>query len=82
MLPEIVDHAQNGLVIKDTPNALASAIRHLVRNPDVLSSMSVNAAKKAREQFTLEAQATRVSEIYKKIVKLGRIGPSKSRPGS
>lgn len=77
MLPEIVDHAQNGLVIEDTPDTLAGAIRHLIRNRDVVSSMSVEALKKAREEFKLENQANEVGNIYEKIIGMGRFEPSR-----
>jgi len=73
MLPEIVDHAQNGVVIEDTPDTLAAAIRHLMCNRDIVSSMSLQAMKKAREKFRLNNQAAQVADIYLKIVELGRL---------
>ena len=71
MLPEIVDHAVNGLVIEDTPDTLAEAIRHLMHNRDIVSSMSVQALKKARKSFQLNAQAAEVADVYRKVLKLG-----------
>jgi glycosyltransferase involved in cell wall biosynthesis len=82
MLPEIVDHAQNGIVIEDTPDTLAGAIRHLMRNRDIVSSMSLQAMKKARDKFRLNVQAEQVADIYAKIIELGRLRRSPGRPNS
>jgi len=79
MLPEIVDHAQNGIVIEDTPDTLAGAIRHLMRNRDIVSSMSLQAMKKAREKFRLHVQAAQVADVYAEVIKLGRLVPSRGR---
>jgi glycosyltransferase involved in cell wall biosynthesis len=72
MLPEIVDHAVNGLVIEDTVDTLAGAVRHLVRNPDIRSSMSVEALKKARDEFALGVQSDSVGRVYEEAMKKGR----------
>lgn len=73
MLPEIVDHAVNGLVIDDTPDTLAEAIRYISCNREVVASMSAQAAKKAQEKFRLDVQAREVSLRYKEVSDLGRI---------
>ncbi|GAB4338970.1 MAG: hypothetical protein Kow0099_13550 [Candidatus Abyssubacteria bacterium] len=73
MLPEIVDHALNGLVIEDTPDTLAGAISYLARNPEIVASMSEQAARKARERFRLDSQARDVGRVYERISKLGRL---------
>ncbi len=73
MLPEIVDHAVNGLVIEDNPETLAEAMRYLVRNREVAKSMSAQSFKKAREEFRLDTQAREVGRIYEEVAKLGRL---------
>jgi glycosyltransferase involved in cell wall biosynthesis len=73
MLPEIVDHGRNGLIIEDSPDALVEAIRYLVRNRDVARSMSAQAFKKAREKFRLDRQAREVGRIYEKVLRMGRL---------
>ncbi|MBI5117371.1 glycosyltransferase family 4 protein [Candidatus Poribacteria bacterium] len=73
MLPEIVDHGRNGLIIEDSPDALAEAIRYLVRNRDVARSMSAQSFKKASEKFRLDRQAREVARIYEEVLKMGRM---------
>ena len=68
MLPEIVDHGVNGIVIDDTPAALAEAICHLAADKARLRSMSAEAFKKARSEFRLDTQAEKVIRIYEKLV--------------
>ncbi len=73
MLPEIVDHGVNGLVIEDTPNNLAEAMTHLATNPEVVASMSEHAARKAHERFRLDTQAESVARFYKRLGEQGRL---------
>ena len=73
MLPEIVDDAVNGLVIDDTPDTLAEAIRYIACNREIVASMSAQAAKKAREKFQLDVQAQKVAGVYKEVLNLGRL---------
>ena len=68
MLPEIVDHGVNGIVIEDTPAALGEAICHLAADKVRLSSMSEEAFRKARGEFRLDIQAEKVIRIYEKLV--------------
>lgn len=77
MLPEIVDHGVNGLVIDDTPDTMAEAIVYLAENRETLASLSEQAAKKAREKFRLDVQARSVGHIYEHVMKLGRLSRSK-----
>ena len=71
MLPEIVDHGTNGIVIDDTPTALAEAILHLAQDKSRLRSMAENAFKKARMEYRPEAQAKEVIRIYEKLISDG-----------
>lgn len=68
MLPEIVDHGVNGIVIDDTPVALAEAICHLAADKVRLRSMSEEAFRKARSEFRLDIHAEKVIRIYEKLV--------------
>ncbi|RJP24578.1 MAG: glycosyltransferase family 1 protein [Candidatus Abyssobacteria bacterium SURF_5] len=72
MLPEIVDHAVNGLVIEDSPDSLAAAVRYLARDRNTVASMSEQARKKAREKLGLDLQARKIADIYEKMRNLGR----------
>jgi glycosyltransferase involved in cell wall biosynthesis len=71
MLPEIVDHGANGIVIDDTPSALAEAIHHMANNKTRLRSMSEDAFRKARKQFRPDNQAKKIIRIYEKLISEG-----------
>jgi glycosyltransferase involved in cell wall biosynthesis len=68
MLPEIVDHGANGIVIEDTPAALGEAICHLAQDKALLRSMSEDALRKVRKEFSLDNQAREVMRIYEKLI--------------
>jgi len=73
MLPEIVDHGVNGIVIDDSAEALAETIRHLANHRGLLLSMSREAYRKAREKYRIELQARQVREIYEHLRRMGRL---------
>ena len=71
MLPEIVDHGVNGIVIKDSPAALAEAICHLAQDRASLHSMSEEAIRKAQNRYRLDAQARQVRDVYDQLIRNG-----------
>jgi glycosyltransferase involved in cell wall biosynthesis len=76
-LPEIIDHGVNGLVVEDTPEALAEAICHLANDRALVRSMSEDAFKKARAKFNLHIQARRIVQIYNQLSAMGSIDSSR-----
>jgi glycosyltransferase involved in cell wall biosynthesis len=72
MLPEIVEHGRSGLMVKDTPEALADAALQLIRHPELRESLGKAAYQKAREDFRLERQVEAVERFYQEMIKLGK----------
>jgi len=69
MLPEIVDHAVNGLIIDDSsPASLASAIVYLVRNKTVRLQYGQDALKKAHSEYSLKLQAKKIVAFYEAVL--------------
>lgn len=68
MLPEIVDHGVNGLIIDDTPENIAEAILQLEGDRDRTRQMGRHAQKKARTVYNLHDQAFTVTGIYRTIL--------------
>ena len=68
MLPEIIEHEKDGLIIDDTPENLASAIMHLVEHPEKRKEMGDNAFQKSCNQFNLELQTKKIEAIYEKVL--------------
>ncbi|MFB3884574.1 MAG: glycosyltransferase family 4 protein [Thermodesulfobacteriota bacterium] len=72
MLPEIVDHGRCGLVVKDTPEALADAALQLLRHPRMRESLGKAAYQKARNEFRLDRQVEDIERFYQAMIGLGR----------
>jgi glycosyltransferase involved in cell wall biosynthesis len=68
MLPEIVDHGSNGIIIDDSPAALAEAILHMAQDKSRFQLMADDAFKKSRREYRPDNQASKVIRIYEKLV--------------
>jgi glycosyltransferase involved in cell wall biosynthesis len=68
MLPEIVTHGHDGLIVEDTPEALAGAIMQLVEQPELRRQMAANALQTARTHFDLEVQTKKIEAIYAQVL--------------
>jgi glycosyltransferase involved in cell wall biosynthesis len=64
MLPEIVRDGVDGLIVEDEVEPLAAAIRRLSLDGELRRRMGENARRRAREEFSQEAQARRVLDAY------------------
>jgi len=67
MLPEMVDHNVNGLVIDDTPHNLAQAIIQLVEDKDLRKKLGRNALQKAHSEFSLPKQVEKIAAFYEDL---------------
>ena len=68
MLPEIIQHEVDGLIIDDTPENLYNAILYMIENPDHRLRMGENAFRKAQLHFNPVAQARKVEDIYRQVL--------------
>jgi glycosyltransferase involved in cell wall biosynthesis len=71
VLPEIVTHEFNGLVIKEDSSSLSDAIVRLAREPSLRRQLGLNAHKRAVENFSLAAQAAAVEDVYRSLLAMG-----------
>jgi len=71
VLPEIVTHEMNGLVVTEDPASLSNAIVRLARDRTFLHKLALNARKRAVDNFSLAAQAAAVENVYKSVTELG-----------
>jgi len=67
MLPEIVRDGVDGLVVDDTPQALAEAILALVMDPVRREAMGKAARERAHAEFRIQNQAARVAALYAEV---------------
>ena len=72
MLPEIIQHEVDGLVIDDTPENLYNAILYMIEHPDHRLMMGENACRKAQLHFSPAAQAKKVEEVYRQVLERKR----------
>jgi len=70
MLPEMVDHNVNGMVIEDTAPNLAQAIITLVKDQTKRKQMGLNARQKAHAQFSLKTQTKHAIRFYETVTAL------------
>jgi glycosyltransferase involved in cell wall biosynthesis len=72
ILPELVENRISGLVVEETPEALADATLQLLRHPELRMGMGKAAWKKAHQDFRLDQQAKAVETFYEEMITLGK----------
>ena len=69
-VPFVSIHEQTGLTVPPgEPVALADAVNQLLDNPDLRASLSVAAALRAHQEFSLNAMAARTMSLYEHVMK-------------
>ena len=64
ILPDLVEHGSTGLIIDDSPENIAEAIRIMAKDRDRCREMGRQAGKIAKNRFSLSNQASNVLSIY------------------
>jgi glycosyltransferase involved in cell wall biosynthesis len=72
ILPELVENNVSGLVVQDTPEALAQATLALLRHPELRMNVGRAAYQKAHRDFRLDHQAEAVETFYREMISLGK----------
>lgn len=72
IMPELVEHGVSGLVVKDSPEALAEATLQLLRRPELRVAMGKAAYEKAHREFRLDRQVEAVERFYQEMITLGK----------
>ena len=68
-LPEIVDHGATGLLVDESPAALADALVQLARAPQLGQEMGQRARAKAEAEFCPERELAAVETVYDHVLK-------------
>jgi len=58
---------------------LAAAINRLLEDPDLRAKYGVAAARRARDEFSIEVMVDRTLELYREVIANGRIGAASIR---
>jgi len=72
IMPELVEHGVSGLVVEDTPEALADATVQLLQRPELRKTMGEAAYQKAHREFRLDRQVEAVEKFYQQMITLGK----------
>ena len=64
-----IEHKLTGYLCDTDADSIAAAIRAVLSNPELMRKMGANARKHALEQFSLEQQARRESELLHSVVR-------------
>jgi glycosyltransferase involved in cell wall biosynthesis len=67
-LPEVVRHRQTGLLVENTPAAVADAMGELARDPAFARRMGEAARRAVVENFTVDHMVRRTMEVYQKVL--------------
>ncbi len=67
-LPEVIEHRRNGLLVENTPQSIAKALRELAGNPEFARQLGNAARRTVMERFTVERMVSRTMENYRKVL--------------
>jgi glycosyltransferase involved in cell wall biosynthesis len=67
-LPEIIRHGENGLLVDNTPPAIAAAVRKLLDDPAFARRIGDAARRTVMERFTVDQMVRRTMEVYRQVL--------------
>ena len=67
-LPEIIRHGENGLLVDNTPSAIAAAVRELLGDPALARRLGEAARRTVMERFTVDQMVRRTMEVYRQVL--------------
>lgn len=67
-LPEIVRDGETGLIVENSPGAIAGAIRRLRADPALAHALGENGRRAVRGRFTVDQMVRRTMEVYRQVL--------------
>lgn len=67
-LREVIDHRRTGLLVENTPESIAGALRQLAASPELARSLGHAARRTVMERFTVDRMVLRTMEAYRKVL--------------
>jgi hypothetical protein len=67
-LPEIIRHGENGLLVENTPQAIAAAVRQLLDDSAFARRLGDAARRTVMERFTVDQMVRRTMEVYRQVL--------------
>lgn len=73
-LPELVIHEETGLQVPEKdPAAIGDAIKKLIRQPELVKSLSRKGRLKVEEEHDISKQAKKTEDLYRNLIKENKI---------
>jgi glycosyltransferase involved in cell wall biosynthesis len=67
-LPEVIQHRENGLLVENTPEAIASALRELLDDPAIARRLGQAGRRTVMERFTVERMVGQTVGVYRQAL--------------
>jgi hypothetical protein len=67
-LREVICHRENGLLVENTIEAVAAALRELAGNPELARKLGRAARRTIEERFTTDRMVRRTMEVYRQVL--------------
>jgi hypothetical protein len=67
-LPEIIHHGENGLLVDNTPQAIAAAVRLLLDDHAFARRVGDAARRTVMKRFTVDQMVRRTMEVYRQVL--------------
>jgi glycosyltransferase involved in cell wall biosynthesis len=68
-LREIISPNENGLLVDNTPEAIAAAIRRLQADPALAAALGRAGRQTVAARFTVDLMVRRTMEVYRQVLK-------------
>ena len=67
-LRELIEHRVNGMLVENTPDAVAEAIRELIEHPESARGLGLVARRRVSERFTVDRMVRETLEVYRQVL--------------
>jgi len=67
-LREVIRDRENGLLVDNTVEAVAAALRELAGNPELARKLGTAARRTIEERFTIDRMVRRTMEVYRQVL--------------
>jgi glycosyltransferase involved in cell wall biosynthesis len=73
--PELIARTGGGLIVDESPEALAGGLRRLHDDPDLRRDLGARGAAGVREHYSVQRSADRALEVYARLIAREPVGP-------
>lgn len=67
-IPEVIRHEHNGLLVENTAESIAAAMRRLLENPDLAHLFSTRSRQLIEERFSVEHMVRDTIAVYERVL--------------